>query len=177
MEGSMKRVFGLLAIAVVGGALVAGAGGALAKNAPKGKAVKLTCRVTLTQQPAPGQDAVLPADSGDHYGRINCPHGFGWGVIHDSFTVPDSGDTVAKYVAYFNGGTFSGGFTLTPGGGEELSDTSFQSSSWSGTMTVRGGTGIYKGISVKKKGKLSCTSADSAHLKCSETISLVLPSA
>ena len=174
----MKRAISLLAIVVVGGALVADATGALASTT-KAKAVKLHCQLTLIQQPASGQDAVLPADSGDHYGRITCPHGFGGGVIHDSFRVPDSGDTVAKYVAYFNRGTFSGTFDLTPGGGQELSDTSFQSESWTGTMTVRGGSGIYRGIALAKsgKGKLTCTSPDTVHLKCRETISLVLPHA
>ena len=172
----MKRAISLLVIAVVGGALVADAAGAKAHKAT-GKTVRLHCRITLIQQPAAGQDAVVPADSGDHFGRFNCPHGFQSGVIHDSFKVPDSGDTVAKYVAYFNGGTFSGTFDLTPGGGEELSDTSFQSESWKGTMTVRRGSGIYKGIALAKKGKgkLTCTSPDTVHLRCLETISLVLP--
>ena len=175
----MRRAISLFAIASLGCALVASAGAAAAgaKKATKAKPVKLQCRVTLIQQPGAGQDTVLPTDAGEHYGRITCPHGFGSGVIHDSFTVPDSGDTVAKYVAFFNRGGFSGTLDLTPGEGDELSGTSFQSASWTGTMTVAEGTGVYKGIAVAKngKGKLTCTSPDTVHLKCQETISLVLP--
>ncbi len=172
----MRRTTILLAAAVVVSGVIAGGGTtASARSAKKVNTVKVQCRITLTQQPALGADAVLPADSGTHLGRINCHHGFGWGVIRDTFTVPDSGDTVAKYVAYFSGGTFSGTFNLTPGGGEDLSTTSFQTSSWTGTMTVDGGTGIYKGIGAAKKGEVSCTSADSVHIKCTDSMSLVLP--
>ena len=175
----MKRGISLFAVAGLSSALVVGAGGALAsaKIATAAKTVKLRCRVTLIQQPANGQDAVLPADSGEHYGRVNCPHGLGQGVIHDSFKVPDTGDTVAKYVMYFKGGSFSGTFDLTPGEGQQLSGNSFQSSSWTGTMTVSGGSGVYKRIGLAqkgKKGKLSCTSPDTVHLKCKATISVVL---
>ena len=176
----MKRAISMLPITIAVGALVVTAGAAQAstKAAAKGKTVTLKCRISLIQQPPNGLDFVLPRDSGQHYGRVDChKRGFGSGVIRDSFTIPDSGDTVGKYVVYLNRGTFSGTFALTPGGGEELTGTTYQSDSWTGTMTVNAGSGIYKRVALAKgrKGKMACKSSDSVHLVCQETISLALP--
>jgi hypothetical protein len=178
----VKRSISLVAISVAAGVLVFSAGGAAArgKGEAKSKAVTVKCRISLTQQPEFGQDFVLPRDTGEHYGRVDCPkRGFGTGAIHDTYTVPESGDTVAKYVVYLPHGTFSGTLDLTPGEGSELSGTSFQSQSWTGTMTVGAGSGIFKGVAVAKntKGKIDCTSNDNVHLVCHQTISLVLPHA
>ena len=178
----MKRSICLVAISVAAGLLLISAGGAAArgKGGTKAKPVTVKCRISLTQQPVYGQDFVLPRDAGEHYGRVDCPkRGFGTGAIHDTYTVPDSGDTVAKYVVYLPHGTFSGTFDLTPGEGSELSGTSYQSDSWTGTMTVGAGTGSFKGVTLAKntKAKIDCTTNDTVHLVCHETISLVLPQA
>jgi hypothetical protein len=97
----------------------------------------------------------------------------------DSFTVPESGDTVGTYYQYFRAGTVYGEFDLTPLPGTGISGTSFQSQSWTGTVTVTGGTGIYNGITrVKGKqgvGTMNCTSPDSVHVTCTERIKVVLP--
>jgi hypothetical protein len=178
----VKRSISLVAITVAACVLVFSAGGAAArsKGGAKAKPVTVKCRISLTQQPEYGQDFVLPRDAGEHYGRVDCPkRGFGTGAIHDTYTVPDSGDTVAKYVVYLPHGTFSGTFDLTPGEGSEPTGTSFQNESWTGTTTVDAGSGIFKGVTLAKntKSKMDCTSNDTVHLVCHATISLVLPSA
>lgn len=182
----MKRTTTLLAIGVATGAVAFGAVGAGASTkgaktkakAPVAKVEKLQCGFTLIQQPAPGETQVLPAESGEQYGRIKCDNpAFGWGVIYDTFKVPDSGDTVAKYTVYLKRGSYSGVLDLSPGSGDELSDQSFTSANWSGTMSIRSTSGIYKGLTVNNggKGRLNCSSSDSVHLLCLEQISMLVP--
>jgi hypothetical protein len=131
-----------------------------------------------TQPPAGSNSVDQPASEGNMYGPVRCPNpkGFGAGVIAASFTVPDNGDTVGTYVEYLHAGTVHGAFDLTPAEGQTPSSTNFSSQSWTGTLTVLGGTGVYKGIKAKKAtGTLDCTSVDSVHLTCSEKVKVVLP--
>jgi hypothetical protein len=159
--------------AVVAGSLAVGVGMAGAAAAPQ--AQKLVCHVSLTTQPPPGSNTVTqPASQGSQYGRLNCgkPR-FGHGVVGDSFTVPDSGDTVGKYTQYFNAGSVSGTFDLTPQQAGSPTDTnSFESQAWAGTIKITRGTGVYGLIKEKSAGEMKCTSVDSVHLSCVEKIKL-----
>jgi hypothetical protein len=153
-----------------------------ASKTPAVKPTALNCKISMSTQPPAGSNAVdQPASQGVQYGPTHCARkGFGHGVIADSFTVPDSGDTVGTYVQYFQAGSIVGKFDLTPNEGAPVSDATFQSQTWTGTVTVTGGTGVYKGIKSKKgkkgMGVLKCTSVDSVHLSCSEKVKVVLPS-
>ncbi|HZE18125.1 MAG TPA: hypothetical protein VE197_21860, partial [Mycobacterium sp.] len=60
----------------------------------------------------------------------------------NAFNVPDSGDMVGHYAQYFGGGSIRGKFDLSPQEGSgTISATNFQSESWTGTVSVTGGTG------------------------------------
>jgi hypothetical protein len=161
------------------------------------KAIVLKCKVSLTTEPPAGSDSVSAPSQGNQYGPVHCPKktiapavkGFGSGVEGNSFTIPDSGDTVGRYTQYFGDGTVHGTFDLTPGEGSTSGGiVSFQGQTWAGTLKVTGGTGAYKGIqdfkaTKGKKGKagkkslgtMSCTSADGVHMTCSEKVKLMMP--
>jgi hypothetical protein len=93
-------------------------------------------------------------------------------VESDAFKVPLSGDSVGSYAQYFGTSSIHGKFKLTPGEGSgNISQGSFESESWVGTVTVTGGTGQYAGAA-GTKGVLKCTSGDTVHLRCTEKIGL-----
>ena len=177
----MRRRIWLALTAVAAASLAVSAGMAVAAGAKTTtsatKPTLLRCKVSLTTEPPNGSNAVSqPASQGSQYGSVHCPKpaGFGGGVAADSFTVPDSGDTVGKYTEYFNAGTITGAFDLTPQE-SNFTTTSFESQTWQGTVKVISGTGIYKGIKGKKKGVMTCSSPDSVHLTCQVKVKVLLP--
>jgi hypothetical protein len=143
-----------------------------------GKATKLTtlhCNVQLTTEPPAGSNTVdQPASQGTMYGPTHCrTKGFGGGVEAAPFTVPDSGDTVGTYTQYLKSGTISGSFDWSPNEAAPISNSTFESQTWTGTVTIKGGTGVYKGIKGKNStGVMNCSTADSVHMTCTETIKL-----
>jgi hypothetical protein len=165
------------AIAVVPfavGISVATAASKSTAHKPAAKVVVLKCHMSLGTVPPPGSASVdQPPSGGSQYGTVHCGGAsFGFGVEKNTFTVPDSGDTVGKYVQYFGAASIRGRFDLSPT--EEpgdLSTTNFTSESWTGTVTVTGGTGALAKAS-GKKGVLKCTSGDSVHLTCTEKLKL-----
>jgi hypothetical protein len=159
------------ALAVVPFVVGIGVAGAAA-NKTSTKPVVLKCHISLSTVPPPGSNTVdQPSSQGLSYGQAHCPK-IGGGVEQQSFNVPDSGDTVGKYWQYFSTGSIRGKFDLSPEEGSgALSATSFESESWTGTVTVTGGTGTLAGA-VGKKGTLDCTSDDTVHLTCTEKIKL-----
>lgn len=178
LEVLVRRRIWFAVTAVMVASLAVGVGMA-AGASPKGsgnsaiKPITLHCGVSMTTTPPAGSNVVdQPASQGDQYGPVHCrTKGFGAGMISDSFTVPDSGDTVGTYTQFFHAGTITGSFDLTPQESGEPSSTNFTSQSWIGTITVTGGTGLYKGIVGKKgTGVLNCTSADSVHVTCTEKV-------
>lgn len=170
-EVFVRRRIWLATAAVVVASLGAGAG--ISAAAPN--AQKLFCHVTLTTVPPSGSNTVnQPAAQGSQYGPLNCGKpGFGRGIIADSFTVPDSGDTVGKYTEYFKAGSIKGTFDITPQEASGVSLTSFTSQTWAGTIKITGGTGVYGLIKEKKgSGVMKCSSPDSVHLSCTAKIKL-----
>lgn len=182
--GNVIRRICLVGVAIVAGSLVVGGGLAGAASTSTGtsavKSTVLACKISMTTTPPAGSNVVLLAPRGNQYGPTHCSaKGFGPAAMADSFTVPDSGDTVGTYYEYFRAGTVYGKFDLTPLPGSGISSSSFQSQSWTGTLTVTGGTGIYKGIApIKGKkgvGTMKCASPDSVHVTCNETVQVGLP--
>ena len=180
----MRRRIWLVWTGVSAALLSAGGAGALAAssapkaNTPKAKPVVLRCTMSLATVPPDGSATVdQPASQGAQYGKASCARkSFGAGVAADSFTVPDTGDTVARYWQYLAAGSIAGKFDLTPAEGAPLSGQSFTAQSWTGTVTIVSGTGIYRGIKGKKgTGTMTCSSPDSVHLTCHEKIKVFLP--
>jgi hypothetical protein len=158
----------LAAVPLAVGIGVAGVAGAATKP------LVLRCHMTLSTVPPAGSAAVdQPPSQGDQYGPVHCGGAvLGSGVQKNSFTVPDTGDTVGTYAQYFNAGSIHGKFDLTPvSGSGDLTTVGFTNQSWVGTVTVLGGTGAYAGAA-GKKGVLKCTSGDSVHLTCTEKLPL-----
>jgi hypothetical protein len=153
-----------------------------AAAAPAAKGTPLKCHLSLSTTPPAGSASVnQPPANGSQYGPAHCPSAaFGGGTAADTFTVVDDGDTIGKYVEYFNAGSIHGTFDLTPSEGSgNLTPTSFEAESWTGTITVLGGTGVYKGVKglkgKKNLGVFNCTSPDSVHLTCTERVRVQLP--
>lgn len=146
-----------------------GAGMALAASA---KPSVLRCKMYLTVAPGAGSAQVdQPPSSGRQYGPAKCGNaGFGSGIEADKFTVPISGDLVGTYYQYFNTGTVHGRFDLVPQESTSLTSSSFTSESFKGTVNVAGGTGTLKGVKDRKPGVMKCTSPDTVHLTCTETV-------
>lgn len=177
----MRRRITIGAMAVTGAslALVVGIAPAIGKPGRRAQGttpLRVECSFTLTTVPPQGSTSVVaPAASGQQYGGLSCPQsGFHGGTIADSFTVPDSGDTVGTYVQYLNTGTLRGAFDLTPQEGS-FGGSDFQSQSWQGTVTVTRGTGAYNGVTSSRSGTMQCDSPDSVHLTCVENITLNVP--
>jgi hypothetical protein len=171
----------LVGTAVAASSLVATGGLALAAGkpgTPKVKPVVLRCTFSLSTTPPAGQANVdQPPAQGNQYGPVHCPRkGFGGGIEADTFTVPDTGDTVGTYWDYLKNGSVTGKFDLTPNEGAPLTGDNFTAQTWTGTVTLTGGTGIYKGIKGKKgTGVITCTSPDSVHLSCHSKVKVFLP--
>lgn len=183
LEVFVRRRNWFAVTAVMATSLAVGVGMAFAASPSGSSKVKptvLKCKISMATSPPSGSNTVpQPSSQGSQYGPIHCPTtGFGGGVVSDSFTVPDSGDTVGTYTQYFHAGTVTGSFDLTPTEAPPISSSDFDSQSWTGTLKVTGGTGIYKGIKGKKgTGVLNCTSPDSVHLTCTEKVKVTLPPA
>jgi hypothetical protein len=182
LEVLVSRRIWFAVTAVMAASLAVGVGMAAgaspkASSKPAIKPITLHCKVSMTTTPPADSNVVdQPAAQGSQYGPNHCAtKGFGSGMISDSFTVPDSGDTVGTYTQFFHGGTITGAFDLTPSESSGLSQTGFTSESWTGTITVTGGTGLYKGIVGKKhSGTINCTSPDTVHLACTEKIKVTM---
>jgi hypothetical protein len=173
MEVSVRRRISIAVAAIGASALLAVSGGmALAKSkASAGSTLK--CSLSLaTETPAGSANVPQPAASGSQYGPVRCAKaGFGGGLAGDHFTVPDSGDLVGPYTEYFPTGTIHGKLDLVPSN-SGLTSTSFTSVTYSGTVTVTGGTGTLRGTKSTKAGTIKCTSPDTVHLTCHEQVKL-----
>src|SRR5450755_135393 len=159
-------------ICLLGAALAAplafGVAVALAKTtkAPKAKTVTVTCRTQVGIMVGPGDISVFPpVAQGKEYGSAVCGKLLGSGVQSDAFTVPDSGDSVASYKLWLPTGTIHGTFDLTPQEGSFI-PTSFSQTDYLGTLTVTGGTGLFKGA--RGTGTSVCTTPDGIHTTCTD---------
>lgn len=148
------------------------------KPAPKPKPVttKVSCQLTLVLQPTAKVTTIVPGTgSGSQSGTAKCPGPVGGGVQTDKFTTDDAGDVTAPYTQWFKGGTLAGQYTLIPtaGGQPSAGNNSFGAQSYDGSLIVTDGTGGWKGAT--GKAKLTCSTADGVHLKCTEALTLTTP--
>ncbi|MFZ0042411.1 MAG: hypothetical protein WAK93_13955 [Solirubrobacteraceae bacterium] len=176
----MKRRICLVGIALSVGPLALLAGNATTASA-KSKSTKtaghtVKCSTKTTIAVANGDTNVLPpVAKGADYGTAHCGGPLGGGVESDSFNVPLSGDTLAKFTMYFGAGTVHGTYDLTPQAGDlntsaTNTTTTFTQTNWMGTMKVKGGSGAYKGDT--GTGTMKCSSADGIHISCTDKLKL-----
>jgi hypothetical protein len=171
----------LLGMAMAGLLTVGFSTAATAKPAPKPKppkpvTTKVSCQLTLVLQPAAKVTTIVPGTgSGSQYGTAKCPGPLGGGVQTDKFNTADSGDVTAPYRQLFKGGTLAGQYTLIPTGGGQPSagNNSFGAQSYSGSLTVTGGSGAWKGAT--GSAKLTCSTTDGVHLSCTESLKVTTP--
>ena len=175
----MKRT--CLVGAVVAGLLIAGVSTSFASTSHAGKkttkspTTNLTCSLKLyTQVPAGSVSVTQGAAEGTQFGKAACGKPLGSGVMDDSFDQDSTGTDVGPYQEYFSAGSIYGKYTLTPNDTAPPTTTSFTNASYTGTVTVKNGTGIYK--KATGKGTLKCSTTDAAHYSCTEKLKLTLPS-
>lgn len=157
-----------LAAALAGVLALGAAATSVATAAAKHPAIKPTCALALTQQIPAGETAVNQADtSGTKVGTVTCGKLFGSGLAEMAFTIPDSGNLVGTTKQYFTLGSMHGSYVLVP---DPAEGDSFAASSYTGTLKIKGGTGVYQ--LAKGTGTLTCTSPDSVHLHCVEHLKL-----
>ena len=173
----MRRI-SLVAAAVTVALLTVGvaAGGAKTHPKPKPVTAKVTCTLALTTE-VPGSDTVItPGDpSGTQFGFVGCGKLLGNGVQTDPFSQTSSGDIVGPYKQYFGTGSIHGQYDLTVTAQSAPTTTTFTATSYTGTVSVTGGTGAW--AHVTGKGTLACSSPDAIHTTCTEHVKLKLPAA
>ena len=183
----MKRI--CLLGAAIAGLLIIGVASALAASphastkAAAGKkksttpttvTTKLSCTSHLSLQVPNGETTVTQgATDGTQDGNVACPSTLGSGVEFESFTTDDAGNVSGKWQQYFNAGTVYGTYTLVPDDNNPPTTTSFTSASYTGTVTIKNGTGVdAKAVGT---GTLTCATTDSVHFTCTEKAKLTLP--
>ncbi|MEA2222136.1 MAG: hypothetical protein QOH83_512 [Solirubrobacteraceae bacterium] len=147
----------LAATLVVATATAAGAGPA--------KHAEVNCTFHLQTLAAPGA-------SGEDFGTVDCPSGFGKGVQHDTLTVTPTSPTTATmtgpFKQFFDTGTIHGTIKLT------ASATSAGAVTYTGTAKVSGGTGAYK--HVRGSAKVQGSSSDGGtHTTSTAKVTLAYP--
>jgi hypothetical protein len=136
-----------------------------ASTKSKSPVTKVACASKTSIMVASGDTSVSPPVSqGSEYGPVNCGGPLGNGVLSDSFTVPASGDTVAKYTMFLHTGTVHGTYDITPQPGS----LNFLETDWTGTLKVLGGTGAYKGAT--GTGTMKCKTLDGIHTTCTDKL-------
>jgi hypothetical protein len=135
----------------------------------------VTCKSAVGDVPAAGDNSVVPpVDQGWQYGAVQCGKVFGRGIAANKFQLQDSGDLNGSWAQYYGLGSIHGKFAMTPAEtGPPSSPTTFSTVSYSGTVTVLGGTGAFK--KAKGKGTMTCSSTDGVHFNCSDTVRVKLP--
>jgi hypothetical protein len=179
---SVKRI--CLLGAAIAGLLIIGVGSALAATPHASKAAggkskssgtKVSCSSKISLQVPSGEtDVTAGATQGTQYGTVKCGSMLGSGVQSDSFTTDDAGDLSGKFQQYFNAGSVFGTYVLSANDQSgPPTIQSFSSASYTGTVTIKNGTGVDKGAS--GKGTLNCSTADAVHFTCTEKVKISLP--
>jgi hypothetical protein len=155
-------------------AAFAAAAGKKKTTKPTTIASKLTCSLGLTNQVPSGSVTVTQgAVDGTQSGKARCGSPLGSGLQVDSFTSDSGGTLSGTYQQYFNAGTVYGAYTLVPNDTQPPTTTSFASASYTGTLTIKNGTGVDK--KAVGTATLTCTTADAVHYTCTEKVKLILP--
>lgn len=166
----------LAACSLTAGLAIASAAGAnTVKASKKPVTFTVTCKTTVTTAlPAGETQYTPPIQQGTDYGSVTCSGTrLRSGVQWDTWTIPDSGDTVGRFRQYFNAGTVHGTFDLTPGESAPPTQDNLAATNYTGTVSVLSGTGVYWGIT--GHGTSVCASPDDIHLSCTVKLKLKLP--
>jgi hypothetical protein len=129
---------------------------------------KVACRTSLSiAVPANANTVDNSATQAREFGTATCGKFLGQGVQADRFVADqNSGVTTVKYTLYFATGTVHGTYALTA----QNDSLNFFANSYIGTLTVKGGTGAYKGMT--GTGTMTCDSPDGIHTACVEHLKL-----
>lgn len=124
---------------------------------------KVTCTFDLTDVSA------ATSVQAEHFGAVDCQHGFGKGVQHDTavtaLTSQTTGVVTGRYKQFFDAGTIRGTLKLA------LTATPSGAINTRGTVTIAHGTGAYR--HVKGSARITCASSDSGvHTRCTEKATL-----
>jgi hypothetical protein len=167
----------LVGAAVAAGSLTVGVvTSPAATTKAKAKTIAVGCSSNVTTAIPAGETEVIAATTdGTQYGEVRCNKGLGSGLQSNTFTTLDSGNFQGQFKLYLDAGTIRGNFTLTPAEGPALTTGTFQSASYTGTLTVTGGTGAYAHGRTKGVGSVTCSSPDDVHLSCSDRFKLAKP--
>jgi hypothetical protein len=161
----LGAALGACILASLAGSAFAASGKSNSKSSSS--STKVHCATNTSIAVANGvTDVEPPVAQGSEYGTASCNKGLGAGVQKDTFNVPASGDTIAKYTLYFKAGSIHGTYDLTP----QSSELNFLATSWMGTLKVLGGTGALKGVT--GTGTMMCNSADGIHTSCTDKLKL-----
>jgi hypothetical protein len=134
---------------------------------------QLGCTSALSLQVASGDTSVTQgATDGTEWGTTKCPT-LGSGSEFQSFTTDDAGDVAGKWQQWFNAGSVYGTYTLVPDDNNPPTTTSFAAASYTGTVTIKNGTGV--DAKATGAGTLACQTEDSIHFTCIEKAKLILP--
>lgn len=133
---------------------------------------RMSCDLKLaTQIPSNDVTVTQGAASGTQNGRAGCAKPLYSGAQQNSFSSDDAGNLQGKYQQWFNAGSIYGAYMLTPLDTGPPTTTTFTAASYSGTVTVTGGTGLFR--KATGSGTLACFTTDSAHYTCTEKLKLV----
>jgi len=150
-----------------------------AKSGTKSKSklptTKVSCKLSLTiQVPAGATTVTEGSTTGTELGSAGCGAPLGSGLETLSFATADDGSLSGSWQQYFDAGTVWGAYTLTPSNnGQPPSTTTFTTSSYMGTFTVKNGAGA--DAHVTGTGRLNCTTTDGVHFSCTEVAKLLVP--
>ncbi len=178
----MRRRICLVGAALASSSLFAvvvmdSAAGAKPVKAKPAKPMIITsnCASMITTAIPAGETALTPPVlQGTDYGTVSCSGArFSNGVQSDSWTIPDSGDTVGNFRQYFNRGMLRGSFDLTPQPSDSLTQDNAAETDYTGTFTVTGGSGAFLGAS--GTGVAGCVSSDDVHTTCLIKLHLKVP--
>lgn len=166
----MKGIY-LLGAAITAAAVLSVGVAESAAAGKGGKGTKATCKLALTAQIPSGSTTATPGtENGAQFGAAQCHKPLGNGVQADTFNLMASGNLQGKYKQYFDLGSLSGSYTLTPVGGSPPSPSTFSTESYTGKARISTGTGTYQGA--RGTGTVSCSSVDGVHFTCTEKIRL-----
>ena len=142
------------------------------KTTTKTVSASATCKVTLTTMAPPGSiDVTAGGDSGTQFGKQGCGKPLGSGISHATFALDDAGDLSGTVQHWFTTGQLFGSYQLTPAEASgPPTATSFGQASYTGTITIKGGTGALKGAT--GSGKMTCSTMDAVHYSCTEKVKL-----
>jgi hypothetical protein len=132
----------------------------------------VACKPSLTVQiPVDSTTVIAGSPSGNMAGPANCGTPLSKGASTASYTIGASGDLAATFTQFFSNGTIKGTLTLSPGAASGPPTLStFGQAAYSGTIKVTGGTEALKGVT--GTGTISCTTPDSIHYSCKDSVKL-----